>query len=90
MSKTKQLSVHAVIQATRKEHFHNSVSAVRPEGRVTALHPRGLKSVRKQLQQELVQAAMGTSPIARGMERLGSSPEELSLGLSPEGQVVVN
>lgn len=74
MSKTKQLSVHAVIQATRKEHFHNSVSVVRPERRVTALQPRGLKSVRKQLQQELVQAAMGTSPIAWGMERLGRSP----------------
>lgn len=27
----KQLSVHAVIQATRKEHFHSTVSAVRPE-----------------------------------------------------------
>lgn len=63
---------------------------VQKEGSQSTPQPRGLKSVRKQLQQELVQAAMGTSPIAWGMERSGSSPGELSLGLSPEGQVVVN
>lgn len=52
-------------------------------------------SQRTQIRKETITAGtgagpMGTSPITWGMEGLGSSPGELPLGLSPEGQVVVN
>lgn len=84
MSKTKQLPVHAVTQATLKEHVHDRASTRDTElGPESLLHPRGLESINDDNRKHI-------SHSTRNGKTKGGSPEELSLALSLEGRVVIN